>query len=76
MKKYQKLFPYLILSAAVIGNVTLGYAKSDKDIKLVLQITVDGLRADLINRYQKSYGKDGFNYLLKKGTLYHQPQTG
>jgi len=36
----------------------------------VLQITVDGLRADLLNRYRASFGKDGFNYLLRQGTVY------
>jgi predicted AlkP superfamily pyrophosphatase or phosphodiesterase len=65
--QHSKLFLHLLLSAVVVGSATVANAKSDKDIKLVLQITVDGLRADLINRYQKSYGKGGFNYLLKEG---------
>ena len=29
--------------------------------RLVLQITVDGLRADLLERYQENSVKDGFN---------------
>jgi hypothetical protein len=29
--------------------------------RLVLQITVDGLRGDLINRYRTNFGKGGFN---------------
>jgi len=35
-----------------------------------LQITVDQLRADLIQRYSKGYGDDGFNYLLRNGTVF------
>ena len=40
------------------------------EIKLVLQITVDGLRGDLLNRYANGFGKDGFKYLMKNGTVY------
>jgi predicted AlkP superfamily pyrophosphatase or phosphodiesterase len=42
----------------------------NRDIKLVLQVTVDGLRADLVDRYRASFGKDGFNYLLSKGAVF------
>jgi predicted AlkP superfamily pyrophosphatase or phosphodiesterase len=38
--------------------------------RLVLQITVDGLRGDLIGRYAENYGKVGFNYLLNEGVVY------
>jgi predicted AlkP superfamily pyrophosphatase or phosphodiesterase len=38
--------------------------------RLVLQITVDGLRGDLIERYAENYGKVGFNYLLNEGVVY------
>ena len=38
--------------------------------RLVLQITVDGLRGDLLNRYQENFGKGGFRYLLDKGVVY------
>ncbi|MEP5569073.1 MAG: alkaline phosphatase family protein [Halioglobus sp.] len=38
--------------------------------KLVLQITVDGLRADLLQRYQASFEKKGFRYLLKNGAVF------
>jgi hypothetical protein len=48
------------------------YAESSSrpEIKLVLQITVDGLRADLLNRYANSFGKGGFKYLMQNGTAY------
>jgi predicted AlkP superfamily pyrophosphatase or phosphodiesterase len=35
--------------------------------KLVLQITVDGLRADLLDRYAKNFDSGGFQYLRKQG---------
>lgn len=45
-------------------------AKSERDIRLVLQITVDGLRGDLLNRYANSFGSSGFKYLMHNGTVY------
>ena len=38
--------------------------------RLVLQITVDQLRGDLIQRFLPQMGKDGFRYLLKNGVVY------
>jgi predicted AlkP superfamily pyrophosphatase or phosphodiesterase len=38
--------------------------------RLVLQITVDGMRADLLARYQKNFSKGGFNLLINQGTVY------
>ena len=38
--------------------------------RLVLQITVDGMRADLLGRYQKNFSKGGFNALINQGTVY------
>jgi len=42
--------------------------------RLVLQITVDGLRADLLNRYVDNFSKGGFNYLLREGVVYTNAQ--
>ena len=39
--------------------------------KLVLQITVDALRGDLLNRYSKVLGEGGFRYLLDEGIYYN-----
>jgi predicted AlkP superfamily pyrophosphatase or phosphodiesterase len=58
----------------VIGNVTVASEKPSQDIKLVLQITVDGLRADLLNRYANGFGKHGFKYLMQTGTVYTNAQ--
>ncbi|MEZ9141212.1 MULTISPECIES: alkaline phosphatase family protein [unclassified Shewanella] len=38
--------------------------------KLILQITVDGLRGDLLDRYKHNFGDNGFKYLLDEGTHY------
>ena len=38
--------------------------------RLVLQITIDGLRGDLLDRYAMNLGEDGFNYLLTQGAVY------
>ena len=38
--------------------------------KLILQVTVDGLRADLIKRDANHFGENGFNYLLREGVVY------
>jgi len=42
----------------------------DKPVRLVLQITVDQLRSDLIDRYSAGYGEGGFRRLLNNGTFY------
>ena len=58
----------------MIGNVTVASEKLPQDVKLVLQITVDGLRADLLNRYANGFGKHGFRYLMQTGTVYTNAQ--
>jgi predicted AlkP superfamily pyrophosphatase or phosphodiesterase len=42
----------------------------NRDIRLVLQITVDGLRADLISRGSRQFGEGGFRYLLENGAVF------
>jgi Type I phosphodiesterase / nucleotide pyrophosphatase len=58
------------LATLVGGKFTIANAKSGQDIRLVLQVTVDGLRADLINRYANGFGKGGFHLLMEQGTHY------
>ena len=67
-------FICMLMGLSVIGNIALANKKPRHNVKLVLQITVDGLRADLLNRYSKSFGKNGFKYLMKKGTVYTNAQ--
>ncbi len=58
------------LTLFLSGNLTCAVAQNRSEIRLVLQITVDGLRADLLNRYETGFGKSGFLYLTKNGTYY------
>ena len=62
--------PGIALGLALLAMTHMVSAQTSQDIKLVLQVTVDGLRADLINRYRAGFGKDGFNYLLTRGAVY------
>ena len=62
--------PGMALGLALLAMAHMVNAQASQDIKLVLQVTVDGLRADLLNRYRAGFGKDGFNYLLTRGAIY------
>ena len=53
-----------------VGAYTKEKKKPDSEIKLVLQITVDGLRGDLLNRYGDHFEKGGFRYLTDNGVVY------
>jgi len=70
-----RLYSFFIL-ALVLTLLGCGkaYTKDKKgrepDIKLVLQITIDGLRGDLLNRYGDSFGEGGFRYLIERGVVY------
>jgi predicted AlkP superfamily pyrophosphatase or phosphodiesterase len=64
-----------IVAAVVAGFLVVSPARSAgaanrQDVRLVLQITVDGLRRDLIDRYRQRFGQGGFRYLLDSGTFY------
>jgi len=56
----------LLLSAPV----TAAAQTAERPVRLVLQITVDQLRGDLIDRYSTGYGKGGFQLLLDNGAFY------
>ena len=60
----------LVLILFLTGNFTHANAQSKPQVRLVLQITIDGLRADLINRYQNGFGQGGFRILMENGTHY------
>ena len=62
-----------ILTAAGVAMLTMGSAwaqSPEPHVRLVLQITVDQLRADLIDRYSAGFGEGGFKRLLDNGTFY------
>lgn len=62
----------LAASLAVFAMSAIGgaFAETPPKVKLVLQITVDGLRGDLLNRYGERFGEGGFRYLLERGTVF------
>ncbi len=65
--------PLILLAALAIlttGFVAQGNAQERNEPKLILQITVDQLRGDLLARYYDRLGKGGFRYLLDTGTVY------
>jgi len=52
-------FIQLVTSGVVVFSATLpvfAEPQASVNIRLVLQITIDGLRADLIKRYEKGFG--------------------
>jgi len=60
----------VILALFTAEDFTRAHAQTKPDVRLVLQVTIDGLRADLISRYENGFGKGGFRFLLDKGTVY------
>jgi predicted AlkP superfamily pyrophosphatase or phosphodiesterase len=58
------------MALLVTGVFSYAGAQSKPQVKLVLQITVDGFRGDLLNRYGDRFGKGGFRYLLDKGVVF------
>ena len=53
-------------------------AASASEIRLVVQLTVDGLRGDLLSRYEKALRPDGFRRLMDGGVWYtdaHHPHA-
>ena len=63
-----KTLHYMALTGAFIIPMTS--LAADQKPKLVLQITVDALRGDLLERYKANFGDDGFRYLMDDGTYY------
>ena len=57
------------LALSVI-SITENLARADGQPKLVLQITVDGLRGDLPSRFSNLLGEGGFRYLMEQGIHY------
>ena len=58
------------LGAALAAALPAGAQVPDKPVRLVLQITVDQLRSDLIDRFSAGYGEGGFRRLLSDGAFY------
>lgn len=69
----------LFVSFAVFTlSRAIAIAGPSNDIRLVVQITVDGLRGDLLSRYESSFRPDGFRRLMEGGVWYtdaHHPHA-
>jgi len=70
-KNYKIGISRLVLVCLIWAQTALATAQEfDRDIRLVLQLTVDGLRADLLSRYADRFGEGGFAYLKQNGTVF------
>ncbi len=49
---------------------TSAHSAGQKTPKLILQITVDALRGDLLYRFNNVLGEGGFRYLVEQGVNY------
>ena len=61
---------------AILCLLTTCNVLADDKPRLVLQITVDGLRADMLSRYRHNFAENGFNYLLEKGAVFTDAHHG
>ncbi|MBW2693784.1 MAG: alkaline phosphatase family protein [Deltaproteobacteria bacterium] len=59
-----------ILGCKSPGTAAPASDRAAEPVRLVLQITVDGLRGDLLSRYGDRFGEGGFRHLLEKGAVY------
>lgn len=75
MKKHsgfnRRLVPVLLTAGwTAIAAVEPVGADGVSGTRLIVQITVDGLRGDLLDRYGDSFGPDGFRRLTERGVWY------
>ncbi|MEN8803743.1 MAG: alkaline phosphatase family protein [Thiogranum sp.] len=69
--KYKLTLVQVVFALALsLMSICDNFAWAGKQPKLLLQITVDGLRGDLPNRFPNVLGEGGFRYLMKQGIHY------
>ena len=68
MASYRRLV--IMVSCLLLSTALTSHAQTRPEIRLILQITVDGLRGDLLERYKTGFGDDGFLYLMDTGVVY------
>ena len=61
---------FAAVALLLAAGISQASAQERPPIKLVLQITVDGLRGDLLSRYGDRFGAGGFRYLLDTGAVF------
>ena len=57
----------LLLLQQTVSQAAWAQSSAAADTRLILQITVDQLRGDLLDRYQRHLSRGGFQYLLDHG---------
>ncbi|MDF1699693.1 MAG: alkaline phosphatase family protein [Planctomycetota bacterium] len=73
MNRYRHLFVILALTGLFLwfsSKQPKGKPEAEGPPRLVLQITVDQLRADLPFRHASQFGLGGFRYLMDEGLVY------
>lgn len=60
----------LLIAPVITLTAALPAHAARPKIQLVLQITVDQLRGDFVERFGDRFGKDGFRYFLDDGAYY------
>jgi predicted AlkP superfamily pyrophosphatase or phosphodiesterase len=60
----------MAIALLMTGVASHARAQSKPRVKLVLQITVDGFRGDLLNRYGDRFGTGGLRYLMETGAVF------
>ena len=73
LKRVINVFAVIAVTNTIWTAVAIA---KNEDIKLVLQITVDGLRGDLLSRYGDRFGPGGFRYLLDNGIAFTDAHYG
>jgi predicted AlkP superfamily pyrophosphatase or phosphodiesterase len=69
-----KMFQKFVGAGVLLAGVLFSAQVSATEPRLVLQLTVDGLRGDLLERYRSRFGEGGFKYLLQEGVVYTNAQ--
>ncbi len=67
------IFSKLAVSSTIAVGIVFSFAvaaTAREKPQLVLQITVDQLRGDLIDRYRTHVGEGGFRYLMQNGVIF------
>ena len=59
-----------LMFAAALHPAWQSTAQAAEPPALVLQITIDALRADMLTRYSQHFGKGGFRYLMDEGAVF------
>jgi predicted AlkP superfamily pyrophosphatase or phosphodiesterase len=61
---------FLVAAIAPLCLSAPNAAAQNNNPKLLVTITIDGLRGDMLPRFKDRFGSGGFKYLMDKGTFY------